>query len=106
MVCAFFFAFNSRSMHLFQAPLDTSLNSPRLCQSLSSQFALHGLRALESSWSGRPVVVVSGGGDQDVGATETDEDTTTRPNASAPVVVKNESPTKICPKTARKYHIT
>ena len=45
-LCAIF-ASNSRFMRLFQAALDTSLNSPLLCQPLSSRFALHGLRALE-----------------------------------------------------------
>ena len=34
-------------MCLSQAPLDTCLDSPLPCQPLSSQFALHGLRALE-----------------------------------------------------------
>ena len=34
-------------MRLFQAPLDTCLDSPLLCWPLSSQFALHGLRAFE-----------------------------------------------------------
>ena len=36
-------------MGLFQAPLDTCLGSPflRLCQSLNSRFALHGLRGFE-----------------------------------------------------------
>ena len=36
-------------MRLFQAALDTCLDSPFLnfCQPLSSRFALHGLRALE-----------------------------------------------------------
>ena len=43
------FASNSRSMHLFQAPLDTCLNSPLLRQHLSSRFALHGLRAFKLS---------------------------------------------------------
>ena len=33
----------------FQAPLDTCLDSPLLCQPLSSRFALHGLRALEET---------------------------------------------------------
>ena len=31
-------------MRLFQAPLDTCLDSPLVCQPLSSRFALHGLR--------------------------------------------------------------
>ena len=35
-------------MRLFQAALDTCLDSPFLFQPLSSRFALHGLRALES----------------------------------------------------------
>ena len=35
-------------MRLFQAALDTSLDSPLLCPPLSSRFALHGLRAFES----------------------------------------------------------
>ena len=35
-------------MHLFLAPLDTCLNSPLLCQPLSSRFAPHGLGALET----------------------------------------------------------
>ena len=34
-------------MRLCQAPLDTCLGSPFLCQPLSSGFALHGLRAFE-----------------------------------------------------------
>ena len=34
-------------MRLFQAPLDTSLDSPFPCQPLSSRFALHGLHALD-----------------------------------------------------------
>ena len=34
-------------MRLFQAALDTCLDSPLLCQPLSSRFALHGLRAFD-----------------------------------------------------------
>ena len=45
-LCAFF-ASNSRFMRLFQAALDTCLDSPFFCQPLSSRFALHGLRALD-----------------------------------------------------------
>ena len=45
-LCAIF-ASNSQLMHLFQAPLDTCLDSPLLCQPLSSRFALHGSRAFE-----------------------------------------------------------
>ena len=36
-------------MRPFQAALDTCLDSPLLCQPLSSRFALHGLRALETT---------------------------------------------------------
>ena len=31
-------------MRRFQAPLDTCLDNPLLCQPLNSRFALHGLR--------------------------------------------------------------
>ena len=46
-VCAVFCSSNSRRMHLFQAPLDTCLDNPLLCQPLSSRFAFHGLRAFD-----------------------------------------------------------
>ena len=39
------FASSSRLTRLFQVALDTCLDSPPLCQPLSSRFALHGLRA-------------------------------------------------------------
>ena len=45
--CAIF-ASKSRLRCLFQAALDTYLNSPLLCHPLSSRFALHGLCALGS----------------------------------------------------------
>ena len=45
-LCAFF-ASNSRFMSLFQAALDTCLDSPLFYQPLSSRFALHGLRTLD-----------------------------------------------------------
>ena len=45
-LCAFFVS-NSWFMRLFQAPLDTCLDSPLLCQPLSSRVALHGLHALD-----------------------------------------------------------
>ena len=45
-LCAIF-ASNSRYMRLFQAPLDTCLDSPVLCQPLSSRCTLHGLCTLE-----------------------------------------------------------
>ena len=35
-------------MRLFQAPLNTCLGSPILCQPLSSRFALHGLRGFDT----------------------------------------------------------
>ena len=41
------FAFDSRFMRLFQALLDTYLDSPLLCQPLNSRFALRGLRGVE-----------------------------------------------------------
>ena len=47
-LCAFF-ASNSRFMRLFQAALDTSLDSPLLCLPLSSRFALHGLRTFDQT---------------------------------------------------------
>ena len=40
-------AFNSRFMRLFQAPLDTCLDSPLLCQPLSSRFARDSLLGFE-----------------------------------------------------------
>ena len=46
-LCAIFPS-NSRFMRLFQARLDTCLDSLLLCQPLSSRFALHSLRALET----------------------------------------------------------
>ena len=50
-VCALFFASNSRFVCLLEAPLDTCLDSPLLCQPLNSWlFALHGLRGFEN-WS-------------------------------------------------------
>ena len=45
-LCAIF-AFTSLFMGIFQAPLDTCLDSPLLCQPLSSRFALHGLRGFD-----------------------------------------------------------
>ena len=41
------FASHSRFMHPFQAPLDTCLGSPILCQPLSSRFARHVLRPFD-----------------------------------------------------------
>ena len=38
---------NSRLLSLSQVPLDTCLDSPLLCQPLSSLFAPHGLRTFE-----------------------------------------------------------
>ena len=48
-LCAFF-ASNSRLMRLFQAALDTPgpLDSPSATLTLSSRFALHGLRAFDA----------------------------------------------------------
>ena len=46
-VCALFLPTNHGFLRRFQAALDTCLDSPLLCQPLSSRFALHGLRALE-----------------------------------------------------------
>ena len=45
-LCAILAA-NSRFMHLFQAALDTCLDSPLLCQPLNSRFALHNLGTLD-----------------------------------------------------------
>ena len=45
-LCAIF-ASNSRFMRLFPAPLDTCLDSPLLCQPLSSKFALRCLCAFK-----------------------------------------------------------
>ena len=39
-------------MRLFQGALDTCLDSPLLCQPLSSRFALNGLRALDYTTPG------------------------------------------------------
>ena len=53
-LCAIFGS-DSRFMRLFQAPLNTCLDSPLLCQPLSSRFALHGLRGgFESSKNFKP----------------------------------------------------
>ena len=47
-LCAICMPINSRFMRVFQAHLETCLDSPLLCQPLSSlRFALHGLRAFK-----------------------------------------------------------
>ena len=51
--CAIFIS-NSRFMRLFQVALNTSLDSPLVCQPLSSRFALHGLHTLEFSRENDP----------------------------------------------------
>ena len=48
-------AFDSRFYSPVSGPLETCLDSPLLCQPLSSRFALHGLRALDKSQEGTNV---------------------------------------------------